>query len=142
VKVREYEYDGGGVGAGNLTRVTEYPGLGAAARVTATYFDWRNRAVASKAGVESMESTDVNRPITYVDYDNLGQVVRTRLYDGDGVTVTSTDGVPNAPSSSLLRVKSETSYDELGRVDPDRHVQRGPVVRVGRQLHVELSDVV
>ena len=30
-------------GNGNLTSVTEFPGLSAAARVTETYYDWRNR---------------------------------------------------------------------------------------------------
>src|SRR5262245_9722412 len=34
VKVREYEYDGGGVGDGNLTKITAYPGGSAANRVT------------------------------------------------------------------------------------------------------------
>ncbi len=116
VLVREDEYDGGGVGDGNLTSTTAYPGLSVAARVTETYYDWRNRAVAVKAGVEGSEGTGVNRPITYTDYDNLGNAVRVRMYDGDGVAVTSTSGVPNAPSSSLLRSKAETSYDELGRV--------------------------
>jgi RHS repeat-associated protein len=116
VKVREYEYDGGGAGSGNLTKVTEYPGLSGAARVTQTWYDWRDRAVLTKAGVEASEGTAVNRPITYLDYDNLGQVTKTRMYDGDAVAVTVTNGVPDAPSASLLRAQSTTSYDELGRV--------------------------
>src|SRR5262249_21979153 len=116
VKVREYEYDGGGVGDSNLTKVTEHPGLSAADRVSQTYYDWRDRAVAVKAGVEGTESTTVNRPITYTDYDNLGEVTKTRMYDGDTVSITSTGGVPNAPAASLLRAQSTTSYDELGRV--------------------------
>src|SRR5262249_40628901 len=116
VKVREYEYDGGGVGDSNLTKVTEHPGLSAADRVSQTYYDWRDRAVAVKAGVEGTESTTVNRPITYTDYDNLGEVTKTRVYDGDGVSITTTGGVPTAPAASLLRAQSTTSYDELGRV--------------------------
>lgn len=115
VKVREYEYDGGGIGDGNLTKVTEIPGGGAADRVTQTFYDWRNRAVATKSGVEGTELTSVNRPIVYTDYDNLGHVTKTRMYDGDAVSITSTSGVPNAPSSSLLRAQTTTSYDELGR---------------------------
>lgn len=114
-KVAEYEYDGGGVGDGNLTEVTQIPGGGAADRVTQTFYDWRNRPVAVKSGVEGSESTSVNRPIQYVDYDNLNQVVTTRLFDGDTVSISSTADVPDAPSSSLLRAKSTTSYDELGR---------------------------
>jgi YD repeat-containing protein len=116
VVVREYEYDGGGVGDGNLTKVTEHPGLSQADRVTEFFYDWRNRQVAVKAGVEGSESTSLNRPISYTDYDNLGEVTKTRTYDGDAVTITSTGGVPNAPSSSLLRSQSTASYDELGRV--------------------------
>ena len=116
VKVREYEYDGGGVGDGTLTKLTEHPGGSAADRVAQAYYDWRDRAVAVKRGVEGSESTSVNRPVTYYDYDNLNRVTQTRVYDGDGVTITSTSGVPNAPSSSLLRAQATASYDELGRV--------------------------
>src|SRR5262249_50776642 len=37
-------------------------------------------------------------------------------FDGDGVTISSgSDGVPVAPSSSLLRAKSTAAYDEQGR---------------------------
>jgi RHS repeat-associated protein len=115
-EVRSYEYDGGGVGDGNLTQVTEYPGGGAANRVTQAYYDWRDRAVATKAGVEGSESSDVNRPIVYQVYDNLDEVTETQLYDGDGVSIGSTAGVPDAPSSGLLRAQTKTSYDELGQV--------------------------
>jgi YD repeat-containing protein len=115
VKVSENEYDGGGVGDGNLTKVTEYPGGGAAARVTQTWFDWRDRAVAVKSGVETTESTSVNRPLVYTNYDNLGEVTETRVYDADTVTPTVTSGVPQPLSSGLLRAQSATSYDELGR---------------------------
>ncbi|MFQ3649983.1 MAG: RHS repeat-associated core domain-containing protein [Gemmataceae bacterium] len=118
VKVGENEYDNGGVGDGNLTKVTQYPGLGAAPRVTQTWHDWRNRAVAVKSGVAASESEDVNRPLVYVEYDNLGQAVVTELYDGDGVSVTDAngDGVPDRPSASRLRGKSTASFDDLGRV--------------------------
>ena len=115
VKVREYEYDGGGVGDGNVTKMTEYPGLGGAARVTQTWYDWRNRSVLTKAGVEASESSTVNRSITYLDYDNLGQVTKARVYDGDAVAVTVTGVVPDAPSASLLRAQTGASYDEFGR---------------------------
>lgn len=67
-----------------------------------TWFDWRNRGVASKAGVGASESTSLgmNRPLTYAYYDNLGEVTQQRLYDGDNVTIVDvapTDGVPDAP---------------------------------------------
>ncbi len=103
VLVRAYEYDGGGVGDGNLTRTTEYPGLSAAPRVTQTWYDWRSRAVATKGGVETTEAGSVNRPLTYTDYDNLGQAVRTRVYDGDGLTPadTNADAVPDVPTDEF-----------------------------------------
>jgi RHS repeat-associated protein len=116
VKVREAEYDGGGVGDGNLTKATEYPGLGAAARVTHTWYDWRNRPVAVKEGVEASEGATVNRPVTYTQFDNLGQAVAVERYDGDGVTVTTTNGVPDRPAASLLRAKAAAEYDDLGQL--------------------------
>ena len=116
VKVSENEYDGGGVGDSNLTKVTQIPGGSAANRVTQYFPDWRGRVVAAKTGAETSEATDTNRPIEYLDYDNLNHVTTTRHYDGDGVSITSTNGVPNAPSSSLLRAKSENRFDERGQV--------------------------
>src|SRR5581483_511556 len=47
---------------------------------------------------------------------NLGEVTQAQRYDGDGVTITSSGGVPQAPSSSLLRAQTATTYDNLGRV--------------------------
>src|SRR5262249_31558815 len=109
VKVREYEYDGGLVGDGNNTKVTEIPGGTAANRVTQTWFDWRDRAVASKSGLEATEATTVNRPLVYTDLDNLGEATQTRLYDGDGVSLVDTtpaDGVPDAPAATNLAAQS------------------------------------
>ncbi|WP_232069808.1 RHS repeat domain-containing protein [Gemmata massiliana] len=115
VKVKEYEYDGGGVGDGNLTKVTQIPGGGSANRVTQAWFDWRNRAVAVKGGVEASESMSVNRPLAYYDYDNLNHVTKTRFFDADTVAPTVSSGGPQPLSSSLLRAQITTSYDELGR---------------------------
>ncbi len=115
VKVTAYEYDGGGSGNGDLTQVTEFPSGGAANRVTQAFYDWRDRVVAVKAGVETTESTSVNRPIRYWNYDNLDEVTKSRQFDGDGVTVTTTSGVPDAPSASLLRAQSTIAYDERGQ---------------------------
>jgi RHS repeat-associated protein len=116
VEVSSAVYDGGGVGDGNLTQVTVYPGVGAANRVTNAYYDWRDRLVATKAGVQTSEGTTTHRPIVYYTLDNLGEVTQTQEYDGDGVTISSSGGVPTAPSSSLLRAQAITSYDEQGRV--------------------------
>ncbi len=124
VEVSSDIYDNGGVGDSNLTQETEYPGGGETPRVTQTYFDWRDREVAAKAGVllnedgsedTSAENDGTNRPITYTVYDNLDEPIEQDTYDGDGVAVTFTDGVPDAPDSTLLRAKSTTDYDDQGR---------------------------
>jgi YD repeat-containing protein len=77
-------------------------------------------ATASFDDVEVRTATvgvgTTNRPITYAQYDNLGQVVSSEVYDGDGVLVTVTDGVPGRPDAELLRAKTTTLYDNLGRV--------------------------
>src|SRR5205085_195704 len=101
--VAAFQYDGGSVGDSNLTQVTVRPGGDEPDRVTQNSFDWRGRLVATKAGVQATEATDVHRPIVYSTYDNLGEVTSVRSYDGDGVTVTTSGGVPVAPESSLLR---------------------------------------
>ena len=109
-------WDGGNVGDSTLTQVTQYPGGTAAPRVTQNFYDWRDRLVASKQGVQTNENDGTHRPIFYGEYDNLSEVVTSQRYDGDGVTITSTAGVPNAPSASLLRAQTTTEYDDQGRV--------------------------
>jgi RHS repeat-associated protein len=107
------------VGDGNLTKVTMHAGLSQPDRVTQNLFDWRDRLVLEKNGVQSSEDSTTHRPITYLTYDNLSEVTETDLYDGDGVSLSGwsfTSGVPNAPSSSLLRAKSTNSFDDQGRV--------------------------
>src|SRR5262249_38912255 len=75
-------------------------------------------ASSSKVGVEGTESTSLNRPIYYFEFDNLGETIAAEQYDGDGVTISdsNSDGVPDKPSSSLLRARSTASFDEQGRV--------------------------
>ncbi|MGH9205538.1 MAG: hypothetical protein ACRD1G_03105, partial [Acidimicrobiales bacterium] len=69
-----------------------------------------------KDGVQSTEDTTTHRPITFNTYDNLDEKTQVQRYDGDTITITVTGGVPQAPSSSLLRAQSATSYDDQGRV--------------------------
>ncbi len=119
VKLSENEYDLGGVGDSNVTRQTQFPGGGATDRKTEMSYDWRNRQVATKSGVEASESTSLNRPIRYIEYDNLSQAIVSEQYDGDGLSITTdatSDGVPDRPSSGSLRAKSTSDFDEQGRV--------------------------
>jgi RHS repeat-associated protein len=116
VEVSSYQYDNGGVGDGNLTQETDYPGLGAATRVTDYWYDWRDRQVAEKDGVESSEDDGVNRPITVTTYDNLDEVTETQQYEGDGVTPQVVNGVLQALKPSLLRAQEIDSYDNQGQL--------------------------
>jgi YD repeat-containing protein len=116
VMTRQYQYDNGGIGDGDLTQETDYPDGSAPARVTQYFYDWRDRLVALKQGVQASENDGTHRPILYYQLDNLGNVLTSQQYAGDGVTITSTNGVPNAPSTSLLRAQTTTEYDEQGRV--------------------------
>ena len=50
VETASYQYDSGGVGDGNMTQETQYPGGSQANRVTDVWFDWRDRKVAAKSG--------------------------------------------------------------------------------------------
>ncbi|MCZ2340495.1 MAG: hypothetical protein LC104_01705 [Bacteroidales bacterium] len=64
------------------------------------------------------ESTSLNRLLTYLEYDNFGRVTAVTIYDGDGVTPvdSNSDGVPDAPSQTLRRGRTETVYDQRGQV--------------------------
>ena len=62
-----YQYDNGGVGDGNLTQETDYPGGWAANRVTRYWYDWRDRLVATKSGVQTSENDGTHRPIIVHD---------------------------------------------------------------------------
>lgn len=119
IEVEDDVYDGGGVGDGNLTQVTDHTGGSAPDRVSQYAYDWRDRLVEAKGGVQTTEGTTTHRPIVYTTYDNADEVTEQQSYDGDTVQLSSlgsTSGVPNAPSSSLLRSESTSSYDDQGRV--------------------------
>jgi RHS repeat-associated protein len=105
-------------GNGNLSEVTQHPqpGTPSADRVTDNYFDWRNRLVETKSGVQTSEDSTTHRPIYYLSYDNLDELTQIAKYDGDQQAITSTGGVPDAPSGNLLRAKEAISYDEWGQV--------------------------
>ena len=59
----------------------------------------------------------MTRPISVTDYDNLGRVTGSSVYDGDGVAIVdaNTDGVPDKPAASLLRSFATTTYDVQDR---------------------------
>jgi RHS repeat-associated protein len=94
-----------------------HTGGAAAPRVTQYFYDWRDRLVARKDGVQPAEDTTTHRPIFYTEYDNRGEAIAQEQYDGDGVTITTgSDGVPSKPPAALLRARSTTEYDDQGRI--------------------------
>lgn len=117
------------IGDGNLTSMIEYPGGGETNRLTQMAYDWRERLVAMKSGVLESEDSTTHRLISYFQYDNLDRPTNGESYAGDTVGLfdynsefdkldiidTNDDGVPDRPSSSLLRAKSTTSYDGRDR---------------------------
>jgi RHS repeat-associated protein len=118
VQVSSMTYDAGSVGDGNVTQVIAMPGIGTN-RVMQSAFDWRNRRVATKSGVEAIESESTNRSVSYTQYDNLGRVLSTAQYDGDTVNIhqdADNDGVPDAPDQARRRRFSQNEYDNLSRV--------------------------
>ena len=82
--------------------------------MTDYFYDWRDREVVEQDGVGA--ATGTHAPITYTTYDNLDDATMVQTYDGDGVTITMSGGVPVAPSSSLLRSQTVTKTDNDGNV--------------------------
>lgn len=115
-QLSENQYDNGGVGNSNLTKTTIFVnGTSTDNRVAEHFYDWRNRRVASKSGVQGSEDTNTHRPIAYCDLDNLGRCTTYSLYDGDQIIMTFSGGVPQKPTSSRRRAQTETFYDEEGK---------------------------
>ena len=118
-KVSENQYDNGGVGDDNLTKVTLHPdGTASDDRVTVNLYDWRDRLTSSKSGVQTSENEQTNRPLTVYTYNNLSEQTSAAVYDGDTVTMTDNDkdGLPDSLPGAARRALSDTFYDGRGRV--------------------------
>jgi RHS repeat-associated protein len=141
IELASYQYDDGNVGDSNVTQIIDFESEDGSTtitpRVTQFFYDWEDRLVATKQGVplddyyqgsgdeqayvedltdETTGNLGAQLPITYYTLDNLGEVTAEQVYDGNDVAISSSDGVPVAPTSGLM---SETDYvyDALGRVD-------------------------
>jgi RHS repeat-associated protein len=120
IQITANVYDGGGVGDSNRTQTTQFPdSVAADQRVSQYSYDWRDRQMARKDGVQGTEDATTHRPIYLSTLDNLGEVVASDRYDGDGFSVPiGSDGVPYIPAAyaNRLRAHRTTAYDDQGRV--------------------------
>jgi YD repeat-containing protein len=74
--------------------------------------------VAEKDGVQTTESTGVNRPITIFTYDNLNELIQTQVFDGDGVSLPDPNDIADfeTANASLLVSQTETDFDNQGQI--------------------------
>src|SRR5581483_9297515 len=94
--------------------------------ITRTVYDGLGRVVSAWVGTNDTPAsgywspTNNTSPANMVEvssdvYDNVNEAIETQQYDGDGVTITTSGGVPQALSASLLRAQTVTGYDDQGR---------------------------
>ncbi len=112
--------------AGQLIQTKQSPDSTAADdRVTEMLYDWAGRVIATKAGTlldgsgnpnATDEDTTTNRPISYTQYNWLGQVVGNYTYDGDQVPLAAFVSWTTDTDSEGLRAWSATVYNSLGQV--------------------------
>ncbi len=124
-----------GVGNGDLTLALEHPGGTDADRDTQMLYDWRDRLIAEKQGVSATESDGTHRPIFYFNLDNLGEVLNTYRYDGDGIALRDFADFAHLPVADADKLVAEaaTTYDDQGRpyetqvfnIDPSTHQASG-----------------
>ena len=112
-------YDNGGVGDGNLTQSTQYPG-DAAARVTQYFPDWRDRTVVRRSGVLSAASGTPTVSLSASSYEtteSFDTTVQNRLIipvtvsapADHPITVTAARAMDGSASSSDVDFNSDTS---------------------------------
>ncbi len=122
-KVASYEYDNGGIGDSNVTRTISYPTGIYDKQVTQTWYDWRDRPIAVKTGIQTgtvntinqSENDSVHRSLAYMTYNDLNQVISSLIFDGDNLN-SSTAAQPTQPAESQALGKTVNQYDEWGRV--------------------------
>ena len=92
VLVTEHQFDGGGVGDGNLTQLKQWVD-GSTSRSTLLSYDWRNRRTDTDGEVDFYEKTY---------YDNFDRTIKTERY--------------NTTGNGILIARSEIKYDDRARV--------------------------
>ncbi len=120
VQVASQLWDNGGPGDDTLTLETSMPtGLPTDNRVVQHWYDWRDRQVATKSGVDlqgnSSEDTSTHRPLQVCLLDNLGACVLAQMYDSDQWSPSIVAGVLSGLQAGQLRAQTATAFDERGR---------------------------
>ncbi|MEQ9617062.1 MAG: RHS repeat-associated core domain-containing protein [Phycisphaerales bacterium] len=163
--VVEYEFDDGGVGNGNLTKVTEHTS-GTATRVTTMLYDWRDRLI---------NEVHPEPPHTRYFYDNRDRITIEATYADDaddpdlvsGEVEFSTDTVESSPrltkthysqrglpyirqfaidplATTVEYLESQTWFDEVGRAvcvwEPNSPATKTQYDGLGRPVHTYLTD--
>ncbi len=114
------------VGDGNLTEV-DHPVTASSAydQVTQMQYDQRDRLIATKVGSlmngvvtypMSYENDGTHRLITFLNLDNLGEVVGTYTYAGDSTSLGDFNSWTIGTDASKLRSDVVSNYDDQGRV--------------------------
>jgi len=146
IKIKDYEFDGGGVGDSRLTSVIDPIG-----RESTMEYDWRGRLVETT--LPDPDATGpLSSPVYTTQFDNLGRVVSqtdplgnitTYTYDTDDreTTITMQDPDHGGPQSSSTIV---LAYDALGllatQTDALGKVTTYQFDGAGRRISVTLPD--
>ncbi|MCL2648262.1 MAG: fibronectin type III domain-containing protein, partial [Phycisphaerales bacterium] len=110
-----YQYDNDGIGDSNLTQITEFPGGSEAPRITQYLYDWQDRMIASKVGVQTNETGNTSF-INYNVLNNIGQVTASYTFAADNIPLANfADSGALVTYASQLRSYSTTLYDAQGR---------------------------
>jgi YD repeat-containing protein len=108
-----------GTGDGNLTEVIQAPNDGSPDHVTQYLYDFQDRQIGEKDGVQPSEDTSTHRPIYFWTLDNLGEMTGSYQFDGDQIPLSDFAGGLSGLSSgdaSRLRAQTLDDYDELGQL--------------------------
>jgi RHS repeat-associated protein len=146
VKIREYEYDDGGVGDSNLTSVVDALG-----RTSILAYDFRNRLVSTTLP-DPDAAGSLTSPVYTTEYDNLNRVVSetdaldnitTYAYDDVNreITITSPDPDDAGPLTSPVTIQTRDARGLLvSQTDPLGHVTTYEYDGAGRSTKLTEPD--
>jgi RHS repeat-associated protein len=123
IDVEDREYDGGNVGDNTITKITQHQdGTDSLTpRSIQKWYDWRDRLIAIKGGVQSTEDSTTHRPVTFQWKDNLGRTTTREICDGDGASASTIAadvayGSLQTTLSGKRRYKTGYNFDDQDRI--------------------------